>query len=551
MVEESGQRVGEAGKGVKTGERLEREVERIYRLLGGSTKRRVLIKGYEIDVFAKFTKGPIEFSVIAECKEYEPGNKVSDQDMRSFALKLLAARECGKADKGVFVTTSEYTKTALSTAEQHNIQCLTLKDLYNQLVNFNEYSHNTIEEFSDAELGKWYIEQTGSDIEDYESLPEKDSESFLHKPLIEYIDHVFFTEGERRLAILGNFGTGKTSFCIKYRDVLLNRYAVDSTQRIPILINLRDFRSGIDIQQLVTNHLQKLPGVQIDLSLCLELQRMGRFLFILDGLDEMATKVDRIVVNENLREIDRLHSEGDNLYLLTCRTHFFQERISDEFLRDYRTVYLTEWGRPELEEYLRKRFKAHWRGYLTRITSIPNLAELSRTPLLLDMIVKSLSKIEEEDREEIDSSKLYAAYTDEWIVQQSKRRGAVMSARQRKKFAETLAAKLYTEDRIELHYSELYEVAREFSGYGDATRLDYFDTDARTCTFIVRDSLGHYGFRHRSFMEYLCASVIVSEIDEGKPRLFAVKLLPKEALHFIGGMVISDNVYCAPKVGQV
>jgi RNA polymerase sigma factor (sigma-70 family) len=528
-------------KKLNIGEELEREVERIYQLLGGSTQRRVIIKGYEIDIFAKFATGPIQFSVIVECKDYKKEKKVSDQEIRSFVAKLLAARECGKADKGVFVTTSTYTKSALSTATRHNIQCLTLEELYNQLVNFNDYIRSAIEEFSSSDLADWYIEQTGSDIEDYDSLTEQDKKKFLNRSLIQYIDKIFTKGQERRLALLGNFGTGKTCFCFKYCDVLLHRYLDNSSQRIPIIINLRDFRSGIDIHQVITNHLQQLPGIQIDLKLCLELQRMGRFFFLLDGLDEMATKVDRTVINENLREIDRLYSEYNNIYLLTCRTHFFQERIADEFLKDYRVIYLVEWGKSELEEYLKKRFGSQWDKYLEQITSTPNLEELSRTPILLDMIAKSLSKIEKDDTYKINSSRLYEAYTNEWIYQQSKRRGAVMSSQQRRKLVENLAVMLFQANRTEIHFSDLYEVAREFSGYGDPTKLDYFDTDVRTCTFITKDSNGNYGYRHRSFMEYFCASRIVNEINIEDIKTLAFKSLPEEIIYFISGMRIKEK----------
>lgn len=347
-------------------------------------------------------------------------------------------------------------------------------------------------------------------------------------------------EHERRIALLGNFGTGKSSFCEKFCNYLLRRYIADKSQRIPILINLRDYRSGIDIHQVITNHLQRLPGIQIDLDLCLELQKMGRFFFILDGLDEMATKVDRIVINENLREIERLFAEPRNMYLLTCRTHFFQERISDEILEDYRVVYLTEWRTHELESYLKKRFPQKWKPLNKKILSIPSLAELSKTPLFVEMIVRSLATLVA-DGSEINIASLYAAYVQEWIVKQSNRRGAVMRADKRSKFVKLLALKLYREDRTELHYSDLYEVAREFSGYGDATKLDYFDTDARTCTFMTKDSSGNYGFRHRSFMEYFVATKIVELIEEGEKFLLARRDLSKEVLEFIIDIKISGK----------
>jgi Restriction endonuclease/NACHT domain len=338
------------------GSGLEREVERIYRLLGAVTRRRVLIKGYEIDVHAEFRKGPLSFTVLVECKEYSAPRSVSDLDMRSFVAKVLATRECGAADKGVFVTSSSYAKTALATAEQHGIQCLRLEELHNQLVDFSPYLTALQVEFQVSDLSRWYIDQAVSDLEDYDSLTSETRSTYIHPSLLEYADDVLFTRNEPRLAILGNFGTGKTSFCEKYRDTLAARAQQNAIARIPVLINLREFRSGLDIHQVITNSLQRLPAVTIDLSLCLELQRMGRFLFLLDGLDEMATRVDRSVINESLREIDRLLAEGNNKYIVTCRTHFFQERIFEDYLVDYRIAYLMEWDRAQIDIYLAMRF---------------------------------------------------------------------------------------------------------------------------------------------------------------------------------------------------
>jgi RNA polymerase sigma-70 factor, ECF subfamily len=135
--------------------------------------------------------------------------------------------------------------------------------------------------------------------------------------------------------------------------------------------------------------------------------------------------------------------------------------------------------------------------------------------------------------------KLYSDYTDQWINKQSRRRGAIMSAAQRRRFVEKLAATLLVEGLTRLHFSRLYEVAREFSGYGDATRLDYFDADARTCTFLTRDGKGNYGFRHRSFFEYFCATCIADDIERSEGQLLAARSLTAEVLEFLVARTLS------------
>lgn len=525
----------------KDGSGLELETARIYALLGAQVETRQLLRGYEIDVIATFQLGPLRMRVLAECKEYSRPRKVSDQDMRGFAVKLLAAREAGLADKGIFITTSDFTKTAKQTANRHSIQCLTLEQLRNELVDFRHYLDSSISVFEKTPLFKYYIDQRASDIEDFSTiLSDEEAQQFLHSPLVNYVAELFLS-GEQRIALLGNFGTGKSSFCEKYCYDSLLAYNKDSSRRLPVRINLRDFRSGIDIQQLIISVLQRNHGVKINERLSLELQRMGRFVFLLDGLDEMSTKVDRAVLNENLRELSRLATDGDNQYLLTCRTHFFQERVVDEFLEEYRVLYLLDWDQFDLRRYLRKRFSRRWRQIFGRITGNSRLEELSRTPQFVDMLLSGLpGGSDDADLRHITSLQVYEKYVDKWIDRESRRRGAVMRPEQRGHFVEFLAMKVFEGEVAGLHFSELYEVAREFSGYDDATRLDYFDNDVRSCTFITRNSRGVYGFRHRSFMEYGCARIVRREIGSGRPSLLERRELTEEIIRFLGEMSFGD-----------
>ena len=53
--------------------------------------------------------------IYIQAKKYDPTNGVSEPDIRNFCGSLGA----NKANKGVFVTTSYYTKTAIAFAERH------------------------------------------------------------------------------------------------------------------------------------------------------------------------------------------------------------------------------------------------------------------------------------------------------------------------------------------------------------------------------------------------------------------------------------------------
>ena len=369
------------------------------------------------------------------------------------------------------------------------------------------------------------------------SAPRLSKRLALHSPALEHIERLFTSSSERRLALLGNFGTGKSSFCLAYRAHLARAALSNSTARIPLLIDLREFRSGLDIEQIIVNTLQRLPGVDIAMPVCMELQRLGRFFFLLDGLDEMATRVDRTVINEGLQEIDRLRVSGNNRYILTCRTHFFQERILEDFLSDYNVLYLTEWSRVQIEGYFNKRFGSDGPHKCEQTLANPKLAELARTPLLLDILLET-GDLEDDH---INVYTLLSRYTDGWIVKQSKRRGTVMTTLQRKRFVETLAIHMYVKGVHQLHFSELYEVAREFCGHRDASRIDHFDADARTCTFITRDAGGNYGFRYEAFFDYFSARAIAERIEARDSTALDTRELRSEIIDLIVGRTLGHQ----------
>jgi len=494
---------------------LEDEVARIFGLLGGHTEKRCLIEHFEIDVRAVLKKGPFELSYVVECKEYAATRPVSGPEMTHFGAKVAAARRAGKADRGIFVTTSSFTKNARASAANLGIQCLTLRELINQLVDFDSYLGGVVEAFDSSDLARWYVDPTVSEFEDYEGLTVADRHQALHSPALSYITTLLEESQETRLAVLGNFGTGKSTFCNVYRAARARKALSSPDARIPVLIDLREFRVGLDIQQVILSALQRLPGIDINPKVCLELQKMGRFLFLLDGLDEMASRVDRSVINESLREIDSLRTAGNNQYVLTCRTHFFQERIADEFLTDYRVLYLTEWRAPEIRLYFRNRFGQSGDSRCSRLLMNPRIADLARTPLLLDILLET----DDPEDASLNLFRLLARYTDHWITKQSKRRGAIMPAIQRRSFGLVLAKHMRLKQVSQLHFSELYEVAREFCGHSDACRIDHFDADARTCTFITRDSHGNYSFRYETFFDFFSADALANEIELGDQRL--------------------------------
>lgn len=68
------------------------------------------------DITCRDTRGR---SVVVQCKRYAPGARVGSRDLQAF-IGMLAVHH--HADRGIFVTTSEFTEPAWDLARRHDIE---------------------------------------------------------------------------------------------------------------------------------------------------------------------------------------------------------------------------------------------------------------------------------------------------------------------------------------------------------------------------------------------------------------------------------------------
>lgn len=506
---------------------------RILRLLGYSVERNLTVAGCQIDLFAEYRTGVIPLRLLVECKDYAEATNVGVEEVKEFSGVLYPAR--GRAvDKGLLVARHGFTRAAKELAEEAGITLVSFPDLTNQLVDFQPYIERVIDDFERLPVSNHYVDLSFSESEDYLG----GDQSVIQRPLDDAVNKALLEDGKTKLALLGNFGTGKSTWCRKYARDIAKTYEKDHTKRIPIVVPLTDYEANVDIQQLITNTLQFRYALRIDLAVCQELQRLGRFLLIFDGFDEMASRVDPEIVRENLREINKISRIPENVFILTCRTHFFRDRVQAEVLADFDTLFIPEWGETELREYLESRFGDSWEEQLARIYATHNLAELAQTPLFLEMITETLPALGDKVRR----AELYRAYTSKWISGQTMRRGARLQRDERRAFVAELAVKLFRDDRLSCHYTEFIPLIKEKFQLSDAAQIDYLQNDVRTCTFVTRNANGNYEFRHKSFMEFFVAERIGEALQRGDSDSLNIKLLTPEIRGFLVDLVHGPDV---------
>ena len=99
-----------------------------------------------------------------------------------------------------------------------------------------------------------------------------------------------------------------------------------ATERLPLLITLRNFTKATSARELINDALTEQYRVHFigaPYEVFEELNRRGKILLILDGFDEMARKVDKQTVIDNFWELAILVDDNSKV-ILTSRTEYFR-----------------------------------------------------------------------------------------------------------------------------------------------------------------------------------------------------------------------------------
>jgi predicted NACHT family NTPase len=123
------------------------------------------------------------------------------------------------------------------------------------------------------------------------------------EPLID--DWIANPDVQESIAILGSYGTGKSSFARKIAWSYARKFKSGETVRMPLLIELKEFGSHQDLRSLITGYLVNRHRVKnYSYELFRALNREGRFLVIFDGFDEMKLGMTLDALMFNFNEIN-------------------------------------------------------------------------------------------------------------------------------------------------------------------------------------------------------------------------------------------------------
>lgn len=372
------------------------------------------------------------------------------------------------------------------------------------------------------------------------------------KDLMEYVTEVWLPdESKSVLAILGEFGSGKTIFCHKLAYILAQRIKKkEETVRIPILINLGNYSEHNDIQQLLIENLRRKYELPIEAYYQFEiLLRSGKLLLILDGFDEMTMKANKAKMLDNFREIMSLITENAKI-IITSRTHYFRSTseekkilmrrrepeyfnsILKEKLDEEQTdiVYLKDFSDQDIRDYLYSKLGEEWKDTYAKINSpaFYDLIDLAKRPIFLDVIAKTVPDPDLVIKDQkVTGTKLYDLYTNDRLENEAKNRK--LNPEETIKLAENLAFQMYVSNSPYIESTETSIKAGERFVLREPNLSELF----RKCALFKRTGNEQFTFIHKSFLEFFVAKKIFKDILEHNHSSYVTEYLTPEINRYL------------------
>jgi tetratricopeptide (TPR) repeat protein len=489
---------------------------------------------------------------------------------------------------GIIVTNIYLASSIRTFASQYQIKILTYEDLIDTVFKPNRYLRTACKDYCETNKlfhtyveikylrrGKGKFKDNQTTRQEFAVTEAVDGSSFEAKgDLTPYVDSWLLRDGKSQICLLGEYGTGKTSFAMHYFYKCALAYLENPLKnRIPLLVTLNRYHKSADIEQMMTDFLVNECGIRRDFDTFLKLAARGKLLIVLDGFDEMAKQVDVNARRHNFREIARL-LVGNNKVILSGRPNYFltQAEIDEVFSQEshaadpykaaikkaissstphYEILTITLFDRWQIEEFLKKQSEYlkekgidDWRELQKTIYGTYNLEELARTPVLLEIIIKTISEIRGKVSH-INAARLYQIYTDFWLDREYDEKGDVrwlLTRKDKELFVLDLAWTMLIADNLhpEIHFSQLSERVRNYFGLEKASDIEYFSSDIRFCSYLIHSEAdGNYKFIHKSFMEYFSARYIYNALFEERnlSKIVTDRTVTDEVFFFLCQMI--------------
>jgi len=568
----------------KSGRPFERHVADLYRMQGASkVEHDVLMAGHQIDVYVEMAGlGGSLHRVAVEAKDWQ--SPVGIEVISKWERVVDALRRAGLVDEGVIVSPEGFTKPAREAVRGQPIRLLELADLQatagpdldrlrEEYLAFLANSYRRLD-FRGIVQTKTHVELPLAEV--YVSLNVAPSGGGRAKAIsaspaepCDVMDEAALRErGERaerlvvedvlreetRLVVLGDPGGGKTTF-LRYVALALAEGEEAARERLgisgewlPICLPLAAYSEALQTERLSledyvlhywdTRSFDR-PGMRQLVARALD---EGKALLLLDGLDEVGSRADRLAVARQVESWANSYGPRGNRAVVTSRIVGYDEaplacdfdaytlnpfgpeeiaRFAEQWCIAYQ-----EWADPEQPvEMALENGRAEAAQLVAEIHADPKVEGLASNPLLVTIIALIHHKGTRLPDHRVELYDLCVqTLVETWREARSEAGpvGKPLRVANEIKALAPLALWLQREApgpggaarRAAVRAQLVDLMARQFKGDREAAgeQADLFlELGQRQTGLLVERGEGWFGFFHPTFKEYLAARACVLE----------------------------------------
>jgi hypothetical protein len=397
----------------------------------------------------------------------------------------------------------------------------TLDELIEEDVNFDRYFEWLDTQVQVADIDRLYVPLAVT-VKELDASGGGQSES-TYEDIARYVDQWLEDSDGEHLSLLGEFGTGKSWFALKYAHDMVTKYREAQERglkrpRLPLVVRLREYARGFkDVGGLLTDFIFREHDIGIQRFAALEtLNRMGRLLFIFDGFDEMAARVDQQKMVDNFWSLASVLGPGSKA-ILTCRSEYFRfaqearELLSGK-LRAGSTREILETTRFQVATLLmfdepRLRRILSVRGaepaVIEAVITSSKLFDLARRPVMIDLLLEAMPDLESD---KADLAQVYYRAVKRKMERDIGTGRTFTSMADKIFFMCEISWEMLSTQQLKMNFKQIPDRIRAYFGTRvGAVEVDHWRTDLLSQTMLVRDDDGNYRPAHKSLIEFFSA----------------------------------------------
>ena len=350
-------------------------------------------------------------------------------------------------------------------------------------------------------------------------------------PLKEKVDAFLQDARLQTLLLQGDSGAGKSLFGHYLERELWNHYS--DGDPIPLFISLpRIQKPNKDVVQQFLQ-MRGFNAEQIN-----AFKQDKRFVFILDGYDEIKTKVN-LIQNHRFNEAGSWQGKvivsSRSQYLSDADDRLFWPEGATALMATqiFQKVFIPAFSQEQLHSYIEQFAASDYNiAHLSaeqlkeRLQAIPNIEDMIQTPFALNLILSVLHVLDSTGNDKFSRWNLYEVFVSQWFEQQKERIMRFHSNSIPQGWSEVKIKEVYGEYSEDLAWTMFLEdtqvIQRGDGTVANASKFDQFFDDSKSeiqyglkGSPLRRVGQRDYSFIHKSFQEYFAVQGIINELKYG------------------------------------